>query len=54
MITNSKTESDVYFVYNLFKQGGFIYNFALFSDDPVLLDANLPLLENIISTVRFN
>lgn len=52
-ITNLETENDVYFAYNLFQQGNFIYNFALFSDDPVLLNANLTLLENIMSTAMF-
>lgn len=52
-ITNIKTKSDAFFQYNLFKDGNFIYNFALISDESILIGGNTPLLEGIISTVKF-
>lgn len=52
-IGNQQINSNVYFVYYIIKNLKNIYIFALFSDDPVLIDANIPLLEKIISTARF-
>lgn len=52
-ITNVKNENDVYFLYNIFKINDVIYNFAIFSDDPILIDANKPLLDNILATAKF-
>ncbi|MDO8270285.1 MAG: PsbP-related protein [Candidatus Levybacteria bacterium] len=52
-IMNVTTKSDAYFTYNIFQNGNFIYNFAILSDDPLLIDGNSKLLENIISTVKF-
>lgn len=53
-ITNIEEEKDAYFIYNLFEKNGVIYNFALLSDDPVLIRGNTPLLEDILSTARFD
>lgn len=52
-ISNKQTDSEVYFIYYIFRNNGIIYNFALFSDDPALIDGNIPLLEKIISTANF-
>lgn len=52
-ITNIDTKSDAFFEYNLLKNGNFIYNFAIISDEAILVKGNTPLLYNIISTVKF-
>ena len=53
-ITNIDKKADVYFYYNIFQNGDFIYNFAIFADGPDLIRANTQLLEEIISTAKFN
>lgn len=53
-ISNQDKKSDVYFEYNLFKNEKFIYNFAIISDNPILIKGNVPLLYSIISTAKFN
>lgn len=53
-LTNLDQEKqDAYFQYNIFKKDNFIYNFALLSDDPTLINANSMLLDQIISTAHF-
>ncbi len=53
-VTNLDLEKqDAYFQYNIFKKDNFIYNFALLSDDPALINANSMLLDQIISTAHF-
>ncbi len=52
--TNTNLEKqEGYFYYNLFKKDGYVYNFALLSDDKVLIDANSGLLDKIMSTAKF-
>lgn len=51
---NLEKKSDVYFLYNIFQKGDFIYNFALLSDDPILIKANQNLLDEILTTVKLN
>lgn len=53
-ISNADKKVDAFFYYNIFKHGDFIYNFAILSDDPVLIEGNTKLLEDIISTAKFN
>jgi hypothetical protein len=50
---NIGKKTDVYFYYNLFKRGNYVYNFVLLSDDPVLILGNKELLDEIIATTRF-
>lgn len=53
-VTNTDLEKQRgYFYYNLFKKDNYIYNFALLSDDKILIDANSILLDKIISTAKF-
>ena len=52
-ITNIDTKADAYFYYNLFKHGNYIYNFAIFADNPDEIRGNTSLLNEIISTVEF-
>lgn len=53
-VTNVDLEKqEGYFYYNLFKKDDYIYNFALLSDDKVLIDANSSLLDKIMSTAKF-
>lgn len=53
-VTNTSLEKqEGYFYYNIFKKDNYIYNFALLSDDRVLIDANSDLLEKIMSTAKF-
>lgn len=53
-VTNSNLEKqEGYFYYNIFKKDNYIYNFALLSDDRILIDANSDLLDKIISTAKF-
>lgn len=50
---NNGKKADVYFYYNLFKYGSYVYNFALLSDNPVLISGNKQLLDEIMSTAKF-
>ncbi len=50
---NSEKKEEVYYYYNLFKKGDFVYDFALFSDDKVLINANSGMLNEIMATVKF-
>lgn len=52
-ITNFDIKADAYFIYNLFEKNNIIYNFSIMSDDPILIGANKPLLEDILTTVKF-
>lgn len=53
-VTNTDNKkADAYFYYNIFKKDNFIYNFALLTDDKVLIGANSDLLNEIMSTAKF-
>ena len=52
-ISNFERKSDAYFEYNILKNDNFIYNFAIISDEAVLIRGNSPLLHEIISTAKF-
>lgn len=52
--SNIEKRSDAYFLYNIFQKGDVIYNFALLSDDPILIKANQNLLDEILTTVKLN
>ncbi len=53
-VTNVDLEKqEGYFYYNLFEKDDYIYNFALLSDDKILIDANSGLLDKIMSTAKF-
>ena len=51
--TNTDKNNEAYFVFNLFKKNNYIYNFAIFADDPKLIKGNEDLLNSIISTLKF-
>lgn len=51
--TNIEKKDNAYFLYNVFQKEDVIYNFALLSDDPILIGANKPLLDDILTTVKF-
>lgn len=52
-ISNVDTAANGYYQYNLFKNGNYIYNFALLSDESILIGGNAKLLDGIISTAKF-
>lgn len=51
---NGDNRQEIYFYYNFFRNKNFIYNFALVSDEKILIKANTDLLDEIISTIKFN
>lgn len=52
-ISNIDVKSNAYFQYNLFNNNNYIYNFAILSDEAILIGGNSKLLENIITTTKF-
>lgn len=52
--SNIEKKSNAYFLYNIFQKGDVIYNFALLSDDPILISANKNLLDEILTTVKLH
>lgn len=52
-ISNIDNSADAFYQYNLFKNGNYIYNFALLSNESILIGGNSKLLETIISTAKF-
>lgn len=52
-ISNLEEKEDAYYYYNLFKNGNYIYNFAIFADNPEEILGNTKLLDDILGTVKF-
>lgn len=52
-ISNNDQKTNAHFLYNIFWKGSFVYNFALYSDDPILITGNKQLLTDILSTAKF-
>lgn len=52
-ISNLEEKADAYYYYNLFKNGNYIYNFAIFADNANEVFGNKKLLDDIIGTAKF-
>jgi len=52
-ISNLEKKADAYYYYNLFKNGDYVYNFAIFADNAEEIRGNTKLLDDIIGTIKF-